>query len=154
MPISIDNVAVFSAGGILGYLVRTFIDHRLAKSRTEEDRKIREFYQAAAAFRSRVLAELKGLYPVTQYWDKQTFPRLSQSITEIESAAAEFCFFVTHKSAFNGAVKEYCEYCEKISWNECVAWDFFPTMREEGEMSPREKFDHLVKNLLSFTEKK
>jgi len=112
------------------------------------------FNQAAAAFRSRVFAELKGLYPVTQYWDMQTFPRFSQSITEIESAAAEFRFHVTRKRAFDAAVKEYCDHCKKTSWNECAAWSMYPTMRKEGEISPREKFDHLVKSLLSFAEKK
>ena len=133
-------------GGILVAVFGGYITYRIyLKTRIN---------QAAATFRSRVLAELKGLYPVTQYWDTQTFPRFSQSITEIESAAAEFRFYVTRKSALDAAVKEYSNHCKKTSWNECAAWDMYPTMRKEGEISPREKFDHLVKDLLSFAEEK
>lgn len=112
------------------------------------------FHQAAATFRSRVLVELKGLYPVTQYWDMPTFQRVSNTIIEIESAAAEFRFSVYSKRAFDAAVNEYCEYCKQISWEQCAGLAMYPTMRKEGEILPREKFDHLVKNLLSFAEEK
>lgn len=133
-------------GGILAAVFSGYVTYRIYQKT--------RFHQAAATFRSRVLAELKGLYPGTQYWDMQTFPRFSQSIIEIESAAAEFRFFVTRKHAFDAAVNEYCDHCKKTSWNDCAAWNWFPTMRKEGEISPREKFDHLVKNLLSFAEEK
>jgi hypothetical protein len=136
--------------GIAGALALAWIGFHLTN---EINRKTR-FHQAATSFRSRVLAELKGLYPVTQYWDIQTFPRFSKSITEIESAAAEFRFSVTRKRAFDTAVQEYCNHCKKTSWDECAAWTMYPAMRKEGEMSPRDKFDHCVKSLLSFTEDK
>jgi hypothetical protein len=138
--------------GVVGALTLALIVAPLAVA-IKRKRKTR-FRQAAATFKSRVLAELEGLYPVTQYWDMQTFPRFSQSIIEIESAAAGFIFYVTRKRAFDSAVKEYCDHCKEISWKQCAAWDMYPSMRKEGEISPRKKFDHLVKNLLSFAEGK
>jgi hypothetical protein len=83
-----------------------------------------------------------------------TFQRFSKSIIEIENAAAEFRFSVARKGAFDTAIKEYCEYCKQITWIQCAGWSMYPTMRKEGEISPRDKFDHLVKNLLSFAEEK
>jgi len=112
------------------------------------------FNQVALSFRNEVLAELEGLYPVTQHWDMNTFSRFPKSITKIETAASKFRFSVVRKRAFDAAVKEYCDYCKKTSWNECAGWSMYPTMRKEGEISPRDKFDLIVKNLLSFAEEK
>lgn len=47
MPININDVVIFSAGGAVGYLVRTFIDHNLAKSRDAESRSANDFNEAA-----------------------------------------------------------------------------------------------------------
>lgn len=47
MPINIDDVVVFSTGGAVGYLTRTLIDHRLAKSRDKESRNTKDFNEAA-----------------------------------------------------------------------------------------------------------
>ncbi len=51
MPISIENIVVFSAGGAVGYLVRTIIDHNLAKSRGDRERSLKSFNDAAKVFR-------------------------------------------------------------------------------------------------------
>jgi hypothetical protein len=154
MPISFDNVAIFSAGGALGYFARTFIDHRLAKSRTDEDRKIKEFNQAAATFRSQILSELEGLYPVRQGWSREDYARFKQTIPRVETIAQEFRFHLERKKEFDTATHAYCNHCKKITWEQCTAWTLYPTMRKEGEMSPRDKFDHCVKSLLSFAEGK
>lgn len=152
MPISIDNVAIFSAGGILGYLARTFIDHRLAKSRTEENRKIKEFNQAAATFRSKVLAELEGLYPSRCGWDREEYARFKKTIPKIETIAQEFRFHLERKKEFDTATYHYCNYCKQITWDQCAAWSLYPSMRKEDELPPWAKFDHLVKSLLTFAD--
>ena len=136
--------------GIAGALALAWIVFHLTNATNRKTRR----HQAASIFRSRVLAELKGLYPATQHWDIATFQRFSKSIIEIESATAEFRFSVARKRAFDAAVKEYCDYCKQVSWEQCAGWARYPTMRSEGEISPRDKFDHLVKNLLSFAEEK
>ena len=58
MPISIDDVFVFSAGGIVGYLARTLLDHLLARNRATEDRSIKAFNDAAIKFRAAFSEEI------------------------------------------------------------------------------------------------
>lgn len=75
MPINLDNVVIFSAGGAVGYLARSIIDHFLAKSRTAEDRLFKEFNAAAENFRN-VVAPVKHYilnYPLHSLLLKQ-FP--------------------------------------------------------------------------------
>ena len=140
--------------GIAGALGLTWIGFHLTNAANRKTR----FNQAAATFRSRVLAELKGIYPANpadQNWDIDTFQRFSKSIIEIESAATEFSFFVTCKRAFKTATQEYCDCCKRISFEECAGWYMDnPDIKEAGEIGPIEKFEHLVKTLLSFAEEK
>ena len=109
------------------------------------------FNRAASAFRSTVLAELQGIYPVTQYWDMNIFPKFAASVFKIESAAEEFKFVLRCKTEFESAVKEYRDYCKTITWNQEAAWTLYPTSRKPGDVSPRDKFSHIVDRLLSFT---
>jgi len=134
----------------LPVLLAALLGSIITRNHKEQER----FNKAADVFRNRVLSELKGLYPVTQHWDMATFQRFSKSIIEIESAAEEFGFFVTRKAQFNTAIKEYCDYCKKITWDECADWSMYPTMRKQDEISPRERFNNIVKHLLSFTDEK
>jgi len=97
---------------------------------------------------------LMGLYPLPRNWDIETFQRFPKSITEIESAAFEFHFFVTRKGEFDIAIKEYCEYCEQISWEQCAGWNISSDLEKRGEIDPILNFEHLVKSLLSFAEEK
>ena len=150
MPISINTAITFGLGSIAGYFCRILLEHWLAKSRTKEERKVREFNEAANKFRSRILVELEGLYPVTQHWDTNTFHRFKQSITKIESAGAEFRYFIRDSDEFDDAVNKYCKICREITSDRCAAWAMYPTMREEGEIGPREEFANCVEILLSF----
>lgn len=149
MPIELGS---FSLGTVAGGVMVGFFNHFMTKSRNTEDRKIREYNDAATKFRGFIIGELSGFHPINQHWVKTDFCRLHESIPKIKSAAADFAFFVENKGKFENAVKEYDEYCRKITWNEYEAWERYPTMRKEGEISPRDKFDHIVKNLLSFAE--
>ncbi|MDD2467849.1 MAG: hypothetical protein PHI97_28045 [Desulfobulbus sp.] len=116
-----------------------------------------ETYRAASKFRATVIYELSGFYPLGQHWDEKEFPRLYNSIPKIMSGAAEFRCFVGCKDDFDTAVNEYGEYCRKTKYEELIpAYEKFPNTYQiqPGEISPREKFDHLVKSLLSFAEEK
>jgi len=152
--ITFDPTITFGAGAIVGALTMKIIDHFLAKSRTEEDRTIKEFNHAATMFRSKILTELEGLYPITQVWSRTDYSRFTQTIPKIHTIAQEFRFHMKRKNEFDAAVNKYCNHCKQITWEQCAAWTMYPTMRKEGEISPRDKFDHLVKALLSFAEEK
>ncbi|MBW2608049.1 MAG: hypothetical protein JRD05_10485 [Deltaproteobacteria bacterium] len=135
------------AAGILGSAFVGYIAYwNNRKNRTAE---------AAIKFRNKILTELEGLYPVTHYWDKNIFPRFYVSIPKIESAAIEFRHYVFHKTAFDSAVKVYCEYCKNITWNKVSAYAMYKdSMYKPDDKGPREKFKHIVESLLSFAKEK
>lgn len=93
MPIEINTVIIFSAGGVIGFLVRTFIDHFLAKSRDKESIAIKEFNIAAEKFRNVFYTELEGLYPTPINWDKYNIninAFLHSKFTKLDRAVDEF----------------------------------------------------------------
>ena len=79
-------------------------DYFLAGVRSRRDRETKRFNGAVAAFRSTIFFELEGIYPITRFWDKELFPRFSQSIPKIDRAAAEFRYFVKSKTNFDTAI--------------------------------------------------
>lgn len=151
--ISIDTTITFCIGSVFGYLCRLILEHFLIKSRTSEERQIREFNEAAHKFRSILFAELEGLYPVTQHWDNKIFYRFSKSIIKIESAAVELKNYIKNKSDFDIAVKKYCKFCREITWDRTAAWSLYPSMRKEGEIDPREEFAICVEALLNYAKR-
>jgi len=79
--------------GLAGALVMALIGFLLADT---QNRKTR-FNQAAATFRSRVLAELEGLYPIPTKWptEKMMIDRiLKEKFPKLQIAIAEFSEFL------------------------------------------------------------
>lgn len=138
-------------GGFLGYFIRLFIDHRLAIDRIKENIKLTEFNHAVSKFRAAIIYELSGLYPIEQGWNQEDFPRLYQSIPIVNSAAAEFRHFVTHKTDFDIAVKEYNNYCRTTKWDDISTLEF--NMKGTEKIKPKDKFKNIVEDLLSFANK-
>jgi hypothetical protein len=143
---------IFSAAemwllGICGALIMAFLGVRLAI--------VVQRYGASVAashtFRNIILSELKGLYPVNDYWDKSIFPRFKQSIAKIESAATEFQFFIPfyQRKAYKKALSDYYDYCNKITWYDVAGYYFWP----ENQENPREQFKNIVDRILSFSHK-
>jgi hypothetical protein len=137
--------------GICGALIMALIGYRLSLNLQKHN----TFITAASTFRSKILAELEGLYPITHHWDESMYPRFSQSIPKIESAAAEFKFFVPfyHSQAYDKALKNYCEYCNEITQNDVASYSLWPDFPKPRE-NPREQFKNIVEHLLSFAEEK
>ncbi|OPY64932.1 MAG: hypothetical protein A4E62_02779 [Syntrophorhabdus sp. PtaU1.Bin002] len=138
----ITTIATTIIGGMVGY----FSARRISNLNTRQ--------LAAAKFRAGIIYELTGFYPVDHYWEEKDFPRLYQNMPRIKSMCAEFRYFVKSKDAFDTAVKNYDEYCRKTTYGEISAYSMYPTMRKDGEIDPREKFNNIVKHLLSFAERK
>lgn len=137
-------------GGFFGYFSRLFIEHRLAIDRIKENIKLSEIQKASSKFKSFVIYELSGFYPINQHWEKNEFHRLYDSIPRINSAAAEFRYFVGSKTNFDKAIDEYNKYCRETTSKHVSADIMYPDMRKEGEISKREQFKNIVENILSF----
>jgi hypothetical protein len=112
------------------------------------------FNAAAIIFRNKVLAELEGIYPIPPVWQPQDYSRFRQSINKVGTAAAEFRHFVKRKAEFDVAVKEYREYCEKVTFGGVSGWFTYTSTRSPDDIGPVETFKNIVEHLFSFTDEK
>lgn len=150
MDLSPYEIALIAGGfTITGTLVGSLVGYRLSLvlAATNEKRN------AASKFKSSVIYELSGFFPIDQHWEKKEFHRIYNSISRINSAAAEFRYFVTRKYDFDKAVNEYNKYCRETTHDSVAADTMYPDMRKEGVVGKREQFKNLVEHLLSFAEK-
>jgi|GEM_PF-6051857 len=138
--------------GLLGALVSAIITHRLTIWRMKENNKLAMFSEAGKNFRFTVINELTGLYPINQGWYTDNFPRLLESIQAVNTAAAEFRYFVKSQTAFDKAVAEYNEYCRKTTYAEVQAYEMYDKSRKPGDIGPKNRFNNIVNHLLSFAD--
>jgi len=119
------------------------------------NRRKKRIARAAIVFRSKILAELEGVYPIPRYLKDDVLNRFRESIPKIESAAAEFRHFVPScsKNFFDTALKNYCEHCNKITWGSCVTFKILPGERKPEYIGPKEIFRQNVNALLFFAKK-
>lgn len=132
--------------GIIVVLFGIIAAHRLVLHREKRNR----FSGEAAKFRTKVLAELEGIYPIPPVWQPQDYSHFRQSISKVETAATEFRHFVKRKVEFDAAIKEYRKYCEKVTFEGVSAWFMYPSMRSPGDIGPVETFRNIVEHLFSF----
>jgi hypothetical protein len=152
MPM-IEFLIALPIGAVIGWIIREVVSDKLARDRNLEAIKITEFNKAASTFRSKVFTEFVGFYPINQFWEKNEWIRINQSIPIIKSAAAEFRYFVTHKTDFDKAMSEYDKYCrEKTQGN--VFPLAYPTMGYGGVEERKKEFDNIISHLLSFANEK
>ncbi len=145
------NIIINNIGKITGsILLASFVSYLIWRNKQKK-----RFNQAASVFRSKILAELEGLYPIPRYLEPDETNRFRESIPKIESAAAEFRHFVPSdsKSSFDTALKNYCEHCNKITWGSCVTFGIIPGERKPEDIGPKEIFRQNVNALLSFTKR-
>lgn len=138
---------------ILGALLGALLTGPVTYYFTKKLASIQKYDSAASKFCAAVLYELVGFYPINQHWEKKEFHRLYDSIPRINSAAAEFRFFVTSKTDFDAAVDEYDKYCQETKENDIFILDF-PSMTKPGDIKPKDRFKNIVEHLLSFTNEK
>jgi hypothetical protein len=113
----------------------------------------KEFNKSASIFRSKVLAEFVGFYPVNQLWEKNEWSRINRSIPIINTAAAEFRYFVARKADFDKAISEYNKYCREKT-KENIFSLAYPTMGYGGVEERKKEFDNIISHLLSFANEK
>ena len=123
--------------------------------RKKKGSRVSRAEQAADRFREKVLAELKGLYPVPKHWEDSAFMRFSETVPRIESAAAEFRHFLSsnERKSFDTAIRNYCDHCSSINWESCATFGIIPEKRKPQDEGPKEIFRQNVNALLAFTRK-
>ena len=137
-------------GGGIAYLISNS-QIKKAHQNALELLQQQEFFHSASKFKSVVIYELSGLYPVRQGWHQENFPRLYESIPRINSAAAEFRSYVTRKDEFDSSIEEYNKYCRETKENDIWTLEF--NMKQSNTVKPQDKFKNIVDHLLSFTVK-
>jgi len=113
-----------------------------------------EFFIAASKFKATVLYELVGFYPIDQYWEEKEIHRLYNSIPRINSAAAEFRYFVARKSDFDKVVSEYNQYCREKRADKFFGMDYSKSMDVKSPNAYKEEFKDIVEHMLSFANEK
>lgn len=80
-------------GGIAGYLIRIFIEHRLAKSLSASDRK----FVAAREFRAKVNEAMALFQKPAENWNRsnRTAHAMRNFVSAIDLAAKDFAEFLT-----------------------------------------------------------
>jgi len=142
-------------GGIIAGLSAYFVGIRMsdrAHRNTIDLMQRQEFNRAATTFRSNIINELAGLYPIPVNWPDDIDNRLSATFPKIQAAVEEFKPFVTDSSAFNEAWLQYYTHC-----NQVIPRVFSLANRLRGTESTqdaRDEFKHNVDNLLSFAKEK
>ncbi len=144
------EIILIILGGAIG-IGGTYYGYRLARSDSREIIKLTEFNNAVSKFRSSIIYELSGFYPIEQGWHKEDFHRLYESIPRINSAATEFRHFVASKTDFDAAVSEYNKYCRETKENDIFTLEF--NMGKSGDIKPKDKFKNIIDHLLSFANK-
>jgi len=109
------------------------------------------FHAASDKFRSIVLVELKGLFPVNGFWKPEVYPKIQGTMPTIKKAALEFRATIPfyRKSRFDKTVIAYCEHCQNIKWDKAVMDAVFS---DDIKQTQKEQFVKCVDHLLSFTE--
>lgn len=146
------EIILIILGGAIG-IGGTYYGYRLARSDSREIIKLTEFNNAVSKFRSSIIYELSGFYPIEQGWHKEDFPRLYQSIPRINSIAAEFRHFVASKTDFDAAISEYNKYCRETKESDAFPLLDLPSMEKLGDIKPKERFKKIIEHLLSFANK-
>jgi len=113
MPIGISEVVIFSAGGIVGYLGRQLLEHKLAIIRNFQTIKTTEFNKAAATFRAAFVDAIYTLRRSAKYGNKTPGNILIESVfAEHEKAKIMFEPFLygADLQGFNSAWDNYRNY--------------------------------------------
>lgn len=160
-----DSNIIASLIGVIGALIGVWLGGIISKRasieavKSSNDNAIRimqrqEFFVAASKFKATILYELIGFYPIDQYWEQKEVHRLCDSIPRINSASAEFRYFVARKSDFDKAISEYNQYCRENRADKAFGMDYSKSMDVKSPNDYRKEFKDIVEHLLSFADEK
>ena len=131
-------------GGIAGYLIRIFIEHRLAKSLSASDRK----FVAAREFRAKVNEAMTLFQKPTENWNgnNRTADAMRNFVSVIDLAAKDFAEFFTgtEKTRFTNKWDETKKYCSTTLPFAVTSGDI------ESAKQAKQSFLNHVEDILSY----
>lgn len=137
-----------SIGGVLGYLLKTQIDHRLAISRIYETARVAEFNKAAASFRAAFAPSLAFIYLAKKHGSTHEVPDvdafLRKTLLELAAAIEVFRPFISNNRGV--AYQEAWEKYRFEVWN----YGFESTIFRSDVDDPWKVFEDLIHDILQF----
>lgn len=139
-------------GGVLGYLLKSQIDHRLAIARIYETARVTEFNKAVASIRAAFAPSLAFIYLAKKHGSTHEVPDvdafLKNALPELAAAIEIFRPFVPKSES-----TVYQEAWEKYRY-EVWNYGFDATTFREDIDDPEKVFEDLIHNILQFAEPK
>lgn len=137
-----------SIGGILGYLLKTQIDHRLAISRIFETARVTEVNKAVALFKAAFAPSLAFIYLAKKHGSTHEVPDvdafLKDTLLELAAAIEMFRPFVPENRG--AAYQEAWEKYRYEVWN----YGFDSTTFRTDIEDPWKVFEDLIQDILQF----
>lgn len=148
----IKNISSTVLGGILGYFIRLFIEHRLAIDRIRENIKITEFNKAAASLRASFSSTLSFIY-IAEHHTPHDKPDINEHIKNSifchGAAVEEFRPFV-NSNLRNDYQKAWEEYRNSVTIDQ---YALSAEAKIEGISSEKYLIDK-IHNIVRFAELK
>lgn len=114
----------------------------------------RRYVNASEDFKRIVHEQLKGIFPeIVVYIEPVNIrDQITASIIPIKTGGEIFKHFLPFfcVGSFNQAMNNYCETARKTNWDEQLAHQQYPEMTKPGYISPKEKLNKAVQELLKF----
>ena len=153
-PVFFKNVLIFTTGGVLGFLLKTFLGHSLALSRIFQSIRINEFNKAAAPFRAAFVDEIHSLRSNSKSGDTDVYKIISDN-TFISHEKAKILFepFIPSDEleAFNCTWDEYKNY--EYTFYTKLKTPYHPCNIEQRQELSNNYLNHIDK-LLGFAQPK
>lgn len=147
MPTDITTALI----GIIASLLGGWTGAAISRKSATDILKKQQFFAAASKFKVSVIYELTGFFPINQHWDKKDFHRLYDSVPRINSACAEFRYFVASKTDFDKAVGEYNNYCRNETYiDPGLEAMYQSTTKTKTHAEQKKEFMDIVEHLITF----
>jgi hypothetical protein len=135
------------AGGVLGYFIRIFIDHRLAIGRLKENIRITETNKASSALRAAFAPALAFIYLAKKHGSTHEVPDVDKFLKgALLSQAAEIEIFRPFVPKSDRT--EYQEEWEKYRYE---VWNYgFDANSMNDEVNPHNVYREKIHNILNY----
>jgi hypothetical protein len=114
----------------------------------------RNYLKASEEFKKIIYTQLEGIIPdIVVYIEPEKIrEQITASIIPIKTGGEIFKHFLPffYVNSFSRDLEHYCKTARQTDWNKQIAHQFYPEMAKSGYISPKEKLNKAVNNLLKF----